>query len=475
MAQELKTEQRLSTGQYVSGQQMLTARLLESPLGQFEDLVRDAMHENEALMAGESATDADNEPSHTETAHETIDSILSDREDDEPSHNGTRTQNGGYEPVDLPLGSDTSFNEYLTEQIGEYELTERQRMIVEYMIGSLNGKGYLEKDLATIGDELAFNYNMLVEPEELDEALKILQSFEPTGIGARDMKECLVLQLQGQADSWERNTAMALITNHFDEFKNHHWEQLPTKLGISQDEFYDIYKHIKRLNPAPGSALGESMSQGEGKVVPDFSITVDDYGDVSVELNWGNVPQLYVSESYLQIMEDYSNNKHKMTLQQKEGIAYTKQKVEAARGFIEAVNTRRKTMMSIMRAIVKFQHQFFVSNYFDRTDLVPMRLRDIEELTHYDKSTISRVVRDKYVEINQQKTMPIKEFFSSELEYAVEEALKEIIEGEDKRHPLSDEKLKEILQQRGVPIERRTVAKYREKLKIPVARLRKTI
>ena len=474
MAQELKTEQRLSTGQYVSGQQMLTAKLLESPLGQFEDLVRDAMHENEALMGSDPASE-EGETSNTEQAHETIDSILSDREDDEPTSGGMRAAGGGYEPVDIPLGSDTSFNEYLTEQIGEYALTDKQRTIIEYMIGSLNGKGYLEKDLLTIEDELAFNHNIITNGQELEEALHILQSFEPTGIGARDMQECLLLQLRSQSDTWERNVAQKLIADHFDDFKNHHWEQLPSQLGITQDEFYDIYKHIKRLNPAPGSALGESMSHGEGRVMPDFSVTVDDYGDVSVELNWGNVPSLYISESYLQTMEDYSNNKSKMSLQQKEGIAYTKQKVESARGFIEAVNTRRKTMLSIMKAIVKFQMQFFQSNYFDRTDLRPMRLRDIEELTHYDKSTISRVVRDKYVEINHQKSMPLKDFFSSELEYAVEEALREIVDAEDKRHPLSDEKIKDILQQKGMAIERRTVAKYREKLKIPVARLRKTI
>lgn len=496
--QEQRQEQKLQ--QTISAQQLLQAQLVELPITQLMERIETEMHDNPALETsseedwpglsegsdyGDAVEGSDDQGDYDlqrerEERSDALDAALEgigrDDEDLPVYHGGMPT---GEEREEMVYGDSLSFYDQLVQQMNETELSERERDIMEYLIGSLDDDGLLRKDLDSICDELAIYHNVDVTTHEIEQVLSKLQEFDPAGIGARSLQECLLLQIARRDDSQLKKLMTEVIRHHFDEFTKKHWNRIRSALALDELQAETLQKELRRLNPKPGASMGEVVGHSMQQITPDFIVDTQDDGTITFTLNSGELPQLQVSQSFADLLKDYQQNKDGLTRQMKEALLYTRQKVEAAQSFIEAVRTRRRTLTLTMKAIIQLQHRFFEDG--DEASLRPMILKDVAAKTGLDLSTISRVSNSKYV-LTRWGMFPLKYFFSdgfvteSGEELSTREIkaiLRDIIEAEDKRRPLSDDALSDALKQRGYPVARRTVAKYRDQLGIPVARLRK--
>ena len=508
-------EQKLQQVQRLSQQQMLQVHLLEMPLTELEQSVNAELDDNPALettspedvfegghvegndstvsygddsqssSGGEGASDNDDFDARNE--REERDSALTDAlerigggDDDMPTAGytgGSGADSADYE--EMVYGDTTSFYDKLKEQMGETELSEKDAEIMEYVIGSLDSDGLLRKDSESISDELAIYHGIDCTIDDVDRVVRILQTFDPAGIGAHTLQECLLLQIKRRPNDSLKPMMQKVITDCFDEFTKKHFDKIRSALGVDADTAERVMAELRRLNPKPGSSLGETEGRNVQQITPDFIVDTDDNGNVTFMLNGGNIPELKVSSSFAEMMEAYKNNKTSMSRREKEALLYAKEKVERARGYIEAIKVRRRTLTITMQAIIDWQRRFFQDG--DEADLKPMILKNIADRTGLDISTISRVSNIKYAQTNWG-TFPLRFFFSDgyttddgeELSTRkIKLALKDLIAKEDKKKPMSDDALTKALAKLGYPIARRTVAKYREQLGLPVARLRK--
>lgn len=522
MAQELiqTQEQKLQQVQRLTQQQMLQVRLTEMPVAELEENVRAELDDNPALevasadgfdqaegyvstadggddsrgpvsadsrdaMSDDSREQAPDEEYRREREREERASALDDalegigRDDEMPPsfHPNSSTDNADYE--EMVWGDTTSFYDKLREQVGEQDITPRERSIIDYVIGSLDSDGLLRKDSESISDELAIYHGIDCTIDDVDRVVRILQTFDPAGIGAHSLQECLLLQIKRRPNDSLKPMMQKVITDCFDEFTKKHFDKIRSALGVDTDTVERVMAELRRLNPKPGSSLGETEGRNIQQITPDFIVDTDDNGNVTFTLNSGNIPELKVSPSFAEMMEAYKNNKTSMSRREKEALLYAKEKVERARGYIEAIKVRRRTLTITMQAIIDWQRRFFQDG--DEADLKPMILKNIADRTGLDISTISRVSNIKYAQTNWG-TFPLRFFFSDG--YTTDEgeelstrkiklALKDLIDKEDKKKPMSDDALTKALAKLGYPIARRTVAKYREQLGLPVARLRK--
>lgn len=500
MAQNLiQTQaQKLAQQQKLTQQQMLQVRLLEMPLTELEQSVTAEIDDNPALESSNPddvmATDCDSADS-SDSAEGDFDSATEREEreyaldealanmtmdDDMPETSMRRSQDTqAAEYEEMTYGDTTSFYDKLKEQIAEVVLTPKQREIMEYLIGSLDADGLLRKNLGDIADELAIYYNIETDEQELTEVLKIMQTFDPAGIGARTLQECLLLQVKRQKPSADRKMMERVLAKSFDDFMGKRWNRIASSLQADSDTTTHVLQALLRLNPKPGAALGETQGRSTQQITPDFIIDTADDGTISFSVNSGNIPDLYVSPSFSDMIKEYQNNRKGMSRQAKEALLYAKEKVERAQGYIDAVKQRRHTMYVTMRAIIDIQKKFFQDG--DEADLKPMILKDVADKTGLDISTVSRVSNMKYAQTHWG-TFRLRHFFSDAVKTQdgeemssrkVKAALKDIIEKEDKSNPYSDDALKDKMQAAGFPVARRTVAKYREQMNIPVARLRR--
>lgn len=496
MAQEQIQEQRLTQqqklAQSITQQQLLQAQLIELPVTQLMERITAEMDDNPALEPSTEDPEYQNTPENTDSTdnaeesyeqeerQSALDEALQSlgRDDEElPVYQGGMSNQE--EREDIVYGQSQSFYDQLIEQMNLFDLTEEERNIMEYLIGSLDEDGLLRKPLHSIADELAIYHNIDVSEQEIEQVLLKLQDFDPAGIGARTLQECLLLQIERREPSHLKELMQRTIEDYFELFTKKHWNRLQQVLKLTDLQNETLIKELRKLNPKPGTAMGEVIGRSIQQITPDFIVDTQDDGTVTFALNTGDIPELHVSQSFTDTLNEYQTNKENMSRQMKEALLYTKKKVDAALGFIEAIRVRSNTLTTTMRAIIQWQHRFFEDG--DEASLRPMILKDIAEKTGLALSTVSRVSNSKYAQ-TRWGTFPLRYFFSDGYKTAEGEelstreikiALREIIAAEDKRKPLSDDTLKDLLAEKGYPIARRTVAKYREQMGIPVARLRK--
>ena len=491
--QEQKQEQRLQ--QAVSQQQLLQSHLIELPIQQFAERIETEMHDNPALESDSENPDLQEYPDYPDSPEATDDFDVQREREERSDALDAALENIGRDDEDLPVyhggqssveereemvyGQSVSFYDELLEQVGEMELSDQERYVMEYLIRSLDDDGFLRTPLENIADELAIYHNIDLSTGQLETVLKKLQRLDPPGIGARTLQECLLLQVNRREKSAITLSMEKVLTNYFDEFTKKHWEKIAQQMTMDELQAETVFHELRRLNPKPGAAMGETVGRSMQQITPDFVVDTQDDGTVTFSLNNGDVPQLQVSQSFADLLKEYQSNKDGLSRQMKEALLYTKQKVDAAQSFIDAVQVRRRTLTLTMKAIIQLQHRFFEEG--DEALLRPMILKDVAERTGLDLSTVSRVSNSKYVQ-TRWGIFPLKYFFSdgyvteSGEELSTREikaTLRELIDAEDKRKPMSDDALSEALKEEGYPIARRTVAKYREQLGIPIARLRK--
>lgn len=499
MSQKIIQAQTLQQTQTLSPQQILTVRLLEMPVAELEQRVKNELMENGALEEeldrhdpqDDSSTADNNEPDEDNSVNDS--EIISENEqqlkqamddyrspDDVPDYL-LNSYNERQTPENIESGSSQSFFDQMTEQMNQAELTPKEKQLMAYLIGSLENDGLLKKKLSSIVNELEIYNNINTNEEELTNVLHKLQQFDPPGVGARDLQECLLLQIK-RDEKFKTPLKQAeykIIEKYFDEFTHKRWDKIAARMQLSEADARTMQRDLARLNPRPGSAMGETEGRNLQQITPDFIVETEDDGTITITLNQGEVPQLRVSPSFMEILQHSSTDKAKQSRSEKEALAYTKQKIEKAQGFIDAIKQRQNTLMAVMRAIVDIQRPFFLEG--DESAIKPMILKDVAKRTGLDISTVSRVTNSKYVQTNYG-TFQLKWFFTDSFttgdgqEIAVRQIqneLKEIVNSEDKNNPYSDETLAAMLNDKGYPIARRTVAKYREQLGIPVARLRK--
>ena len=489
-------EQSLRQQQTVSQQQFLQAQLIQLPVAQLLERINAEMDDNPALEAAppddtgawdEERRDADDAPDEDFDARtereerqsaldEALEGLGRDDEDLPVYHGG---QSVGEEREEMVYGQTVSFYDQLRQQMGEVELTGRERDIMEYLIGSLDDDGLLRKSAEALSDELAIYQNIDATAGEIERVIDKLHDFDPAGIGARSLQECLLLQIQRRDESTLRSLMERVVNEFFDEFTKKHWNKIQTALALNDTQAAALQRELRKLNPKPGASMGETVGRSLQQITPDFIVDTLDDGTVTFQLNQGDLPELKVSQSFADTLKEYQDNRANMSRQMKEALLYTKKKVDAAQGFIEAIKVRRQTLSLTMKAIIQWQHRYFEEG--DEALLRPMILRDIAEKTGLDVSTISRVSNSKYAQ-TRWGTFPLRHFFSDSYVTAegdelstreIKASLQDLIDAEDKRKPLSDEALGKLLAEKGYPIARRTVAKYREQLGIPIARLRK--
>ncbi len=490
--QRLTESQKLA--QSISHQQLLQASLVELPVTQLVDRINTEMNDNPALDIDYDAQETPDYPDYTDD-NEATDYEVNNEREERQSALDEALAGIGRDDEDLPVyhggndvaeereeivyGETTSFYDQLKEQVGETNLTERQRDIIEYLIGSLDDDGLLRKSLDVICDELAIYHNLDTTPQEIEEVLTILKNFDPAGIGAQSLQECLLIQISRREKSTVKALMQKVIADYFEEFTKKHWDKIQQTLELTDMQAKALFGELRKLNPRPGASMGETVGRSLQQITPDFIVDTQDDGTITFTLNNGEIPELKVSQSFVDSMKEYQENKDHLSRQTKEALLYIKKKVDAAQGFIEAIKARRHTLAVTMQAIITLQRQFFLDG--DEASLRPMILKDVAEYTGLDLSTISRVSNSKYAQ-TRWGTFPLRHFFSDS--YVTESgeelstrqikaALRDIIEAEDPKSPLSDDALREELTKKGFPIARRTVAKYREQLGIPIARLRR--
>ena len=496
MAQELilTQEQRLAQQQRLSQQQLLVVRLTEMPLVELEQNIQAELNDNPALefapgdMTDGFSTDTSDSSNDTmddferEERQDQLDAALErlggDDELPQPTGYGGNGQTEA-EYEERTYGNQLSFYDTLKEQMDMLTLTPTQHDVMEYLIGSLEDNGLLEKSIDTICDELAVYQNIYTTEDEIREVLHQLQQFDPPGIGAQSLQECLLIQIERLPESEHKEMAHKIISKHYNEFMNKRLERIAEAEQQPMESILGGRDIILKLNPKPGAALGESEGRNLMQITPDFIVEVTDDGKVSFSISNGHVPELHVSDDYLNMMDEYQRNRESLTRQQKEALLYYSEKVERARGYIEAVKQRHRTLYSTMKAIIDLQRKYFEEG--DENDLQPMVLKDVAERTGLDISTISRVCNSKYAQ-TPWGTFPLRHFFNEGVQTAdgvqtstreLKAVMKDIIDHEDKKHPLNDDKLAAEMKKRGFPIARRTASKYREQLGYPTARLRK--
>jgi len=482
--QKLSLQQRLL--QKLSPQQIQVIKLLEIPTIQLEQRIKSELEENPILELTEND---DSSESYDDTESTSDDSPQNDEfsledylnEEDIPNYRlNANNYSKDDKQVEMPYSSGLSFHDSLIEQLGLTSLNDEEARIAEYIIGNIDEDGYLRRDLLSISDDLAFHMNMDVKIEDLERYLDIIQDFDPPGVGARDLQECLLLQIMRKKGKDSTCLAAKIIQHNFEEFTKKHYDKIQRKYEITDEELKDAIDEILKLNPKPGSSYSNPMTRSNQVIVPDFLLDNTD-GELILTLNQKNVPDLQLSSTYLDLMKSYSSNKGGATKDQKEAMMFMKQKLDSAKWFIDAIRQRHQTLYVTMIEIIKFQKEFFQDG--DEAKLKPMILKDIADLTGLDISTISRVSNSKYIQTNFG-IYPLKYFFSEGLQTdtgeevstrEIKKILKECIENEDKKHPVTDEKLALILKEKSYIVARRTVAKYREQLGIPVARMRKEL
>lgn len=497
--------QSLKTTQTVSQQRLLLAQLVELPVNQLLDRINTEMNDNPALESNgnydgdgmldahaNTYADSDSYDEDTDSAdHHYEDKEKEDRQmalDDALNNIGRDDEDlpvyhGGYRQDDdrdeVIAANSISFFDLLNQQMGEAMLTDHQHYIMEYIIGSLDDDGLLRKDSDIIADELAVYNNFYTDAKEVEAVIAILHTFDPPGIGAHDLRECLLLQIERRPDSNLKTMMKKVITKMFDDFTKKNWQKIVKTLKLDEEHAEQLFSELRKLNPKPGAATGETIGRSIHQITPDFIVDTQDDGTVTFSLNNGDIPDLQVSQSFADLMDEYRNNPDNMSRQAKEALLYIRKKIAAAQSFIEAVHSRRRTLSATMAAIIKHQHRFFEDG--DESSIRPMILKDIAEATGLDISTVSRATDSKYA-LTRWGTFPLRFFFSdSYVTKSGEElstrqikvALKDVIDNEDKSNPLSDDLIKDELAKRGYPIARRTVSKYREQLGIPVAKLRR--
>lgn len=478
MEESLRQTQEQKLQQRLTPMQVQFVRMLEMTGPEVEDEVRRAVDENPALEVADPDTsrlDEDGEDNFDETAE---DMCLADypNEDETPSY---RLEARNYSPDDdyyepTAVASDGNLIESLTEQLAEYDLSEQQLTIAEHIIGNLDDNGYLTRTEMAIADDLAFNVGIDTDVKEVRQVLDIVRSLDPAGVGAIDLRDCLLLQLRRRPTSVDTKTAIEIIAHYFDLFSKKHYDRLASALGISEENLRDAIDLICSLNPKPGGQVGDDIAEERARhIIPDFNVEVD--GDTITLSLLNNIPDLQIEESFNREWRDLPT----MRRSEREAMAFIKQKHDEAAGFIKVLKMRQETLYRVMRAIVHLQHDFFLTD--DESLLRPMILKDVAALTDYDLSVISRATAGKYV-TTAHGIYPLKFFFNERPKededtssHEILAAIKEIIAGEEKKHPLSDEQITAALTSRGYDIARRTVAKYRERLGFPVARLRKQL
>lgn len=482
--------------QKLSPQQIQLMKLLQVPTAQFEERIKEELEDNPALELSDEAhadefemrdefadTDADNTDADVSTDdYDNIDISEYVRDgDDETGDYKLRDDN--YPELDdnkvIPHKVEASFNELMLQQLGMLKLSDLEHRIAEQIIGSLDDDGYLRRETAAIVDDLAFRQNIETHEKQVDHLIQQIQQFDPAGVAARDLKECLLIQLKRkEVGSKEVELSVKVLEKYFDEFIKKHYEKIQKGLNIDDAQLRQVIQQIIRLNPKPG-VLSGSSSSGENYIIPDFFIQ-NNAGKLELTLNSRNAPDLRVSDHYKGMLTDYDKGSKK-DKRQKEAVLFIKQKLDSAKWFIDAIKQRQNTLMNTMEAIMNYQQAFFLTG--DETELKPMILKDIAEITALDISTVSRVANSKFVQ-TEFGTYRLKFFFSESLQTEsgeevstreVKKILSELITEESKKNPYSDEQLTDMLQEKGYNIARRTVAKYREQLNIPVARLRKNI
>ncbi len=485
----LKQFLQFKLSQKLSPQQIQLMKLIQLPTQAFEQRLKQEMEENPALESGNETEEFDDkfdEFDNTQDDYEeneqigediNVDEYLSD--DDIPDY---RTQATNYsaddEDKDIPFAAGTSFTQYLTNQLNTYRLSDDERDIAEFLVGSVDESGYIRRSLADITDDLAFTQNVFTDEKSIEKVLRVVHQLDPAGVGARNLQECLSIQLHRREKNPDVELATQIIDNAFDQFTKKHYKKLIQKFDITELQLKDAIDEIEHLNPKPGGSYSGNNRIVE-HIVPDFAIRIVD-GDLELTLNGRNAPELHVSREYSNMMKGYKEAKDK-SKSQKDAVMFIKQKLDAAKWFIEAIKQRQQTLFVTMSSIMHYQKEFFLSG--DERKLKPMILKDIADEIGMDVSTVSRVANSKYVD-TPYGTKLIKEFFSESMTNdqgeevstrEIKKILETVLEEENKRKPLTDEKLASILLERGYPIARRTVAKYREQLDIPVARLRKKI
>ena len=470
----INQKQVLSLQQKLSPQQIQMIKLLELPTVQLEQRIKQEIEDN-IVLEEEHASEEEEQPQQI-----SVDEYL--REDDTPSYK-SRINNYSKDDKQRPvfLTEGRSLPEYLLEQLGFRNLSERDMRLAAYLVGSIDEDGYLRRDLESVADDIAFTLGIETSAEELERLLGVLHELEPAGIGARNLRECLLLQMaQIPINSRPRRLARKILTNYFEEFVKKHYEKLMSRLQVSEEDFREAIAEIRRLSPKPGNLYAEGGTDTTPYIIPDFILDYQD-GRFQLSLNSYNVPEVRVNRRYMDMIREMVGSDGTVREKDKEAIQFVKNKIDSAKWFISAIKQRHDTLMRTMQTILDYQQEYFKDG--DKSKLRPMILKDIADRTGLDVSTISRVVNSKYVQ-TQFGIILLKSLFSEAMQtesgeevssYEIKNILQECIDEEDKRHPLTDETLMDILNSKGYRIARRTVAKYREMLGIPVARLRTQI
>ena len=476
---------QLKLSQKLSPQQIQLMKLIQLPLQELEQRLAREIEENPALEAGkesdENSFDESNDYNENdENSNDdeiNVEDYLSD--DDIPDYKlKSNNHSADDDEKNMPFVSGISFNQFLKNQLQTFSFEKNDSEIANFLVGSIDQTGYLRRDLLDIIDDLAFTMGIYTDIDSVKKILKIIHLLDPPGVGAKNLKECLTIQLKRKNSSANINTAIKIIEDNFDMFTKKHYKKIILKLGISENELKNAIKEIEKLNPKPGSAFSES-TKINSTIIPDFTIEIID-NKLNLTLNSRNAPDLYVSNEYKNMLSGYQESK-KVSKSQKEAVVFIKQKLDAAKWFIDAINQRNQTLLLTMKAIMDFQKNYFLSG--DESNLKPMILKDIAEKIGMDISTVSRVANSKYVD-SPYGIKLIKSFFSEGITndegkevstIEIKKELKEIIEKEEKSKPLTDDQLTKIINKKGYPIARRTVAKYREMTGFPVARLRKKL
>jgi RNA polymerase sigma-54 factor len=463
-------------------------KLLEVPTLQIEQRIKKELEENPALEEGEDneeiqAEEPDDEEFEDKDKDQeefTIDDYIDDEEIPEYRLQAKNYSKDDDKRMEIPFSAGSSFHEHLASQLILRDLTEKQKILGEYILGNIDEDGYLRRELSNIIDDLAFLQNINTTEEELNEVLAIIQDLEPAGVGARTLRECLLLQISKRDNSSPaiRNAYM-ILDQYFEEFSKRHYDKIVSRLNITEEDLKTAIDEILKLSPKPGSAFGDTYSRSAQQIIPDFILEINEDA-LDLHLNSRNLPELRLSRSYNEMLQAYSRSKGNRK-EMKDAVMFVKQKIDSARWFIDAIRQRQNTLLLTMNAILKYQEEYFIEG--DETKLKPMILKDVAEMTGLDISTVSRVANSKYIQTHFG-IFPLKFFFSEGLQTdsgeevstrEIKRILQDCIGNEEKRRPLTDEKLTDILQEKGYQIARRTVAKYREQLNIPVARLRKEI
>jgi len=474
---EQKQQQKLSP------LQIQTIKVIEMPVQALEQYVREVLNDNPVLDDTPQKSEEDRDVSISQVEEQeqsggSLEENYGPQDDDIPSYN-LHVNNWGKDerPEYNTFSVKQSFTQSLEEQLGYRHLTPHQRTVASFIIGSLDDDGYLRRDIESLVDDLAFRAGVESSAEEVEKMLKVIQEFEPSGVGARDLRECLLIQLEDKKRTPSVENAIKVLENQFDAFKNRHFQKIMSRLHLSEDDMKAVLEEIRHLNPSPGGQIDDSYNDQAQQVVPDFQLDYEN-GELILSMPRFSIPELRINRKYSEIME---NGRYSESKADKDAASFVKQKIDSAKWFIEALRQRQNTLESTMRAILEFQHDYFVDG--DESSLRPMVLKDIAERTGFDISTISRVVNSKWIETHFG-IFPLKYFFSEGLENSdgeevstreIKKVLREMVDAEDKHNPLTDDELVDGLAAKGYKVARRTIAKYRAQLDIPKARLRREL